>query len=356
MKPLRSVATAALVALVAGAIIANAPLPAAGAAPPASTGVPPAAVITPSPGAQAARQDLLVTPALAVPPPGMSPEVAVRLREIGPKVDGAQTTPLYAPLHAGRTHPDVEVRRDLAYGPHARHRADVFRPIATAGASRPLLVFVHGGGFRAGAKSGPDTPFYDNIGYWAAENGLVGVTINYRLAPEFPYPAGAEDLARAVAWLRTQAGAWGADASRIFLFGHSAGAAHVADYLVRTPDSPVRAAILMSGIFDLGTGVSMWSPYYGEDVSQYAARSSLPRLIELPLPIMAVWAELDPPDFVPDTERLIAGRRERGHPVTALRLPNHSHLSEAYAVGTDDQSLTTPLLQFIREHSTPGSR
>src|SRR5690606_36201390 len=131
-----------------------------------------------------------------LPPPGMPADVAAALRQIGPVVDGARTTPLYAPLHAGRSHATVQVRRDLAYGPDPRHRADVFTERGASGAARPLLVFSYGGGFRGGAKSSPDTPFYDNIGYWAAENGMVGVTINYRLAPEFTYPAGAEDIAR----------------------------------------------------------------------------------------------------------------------------------------------------------------
>lgn len=301
-----------------------------------------------------ARQDLLVTPPIAVPPPGMPPEVAASLREIGPVIDAAQTIPLYAPLHAGRPDDSVQVRRDLAYGPDPRHRADVFTERGTSGAPRPLLVFSYGGGFRGGAKSSADTPFYDNIGYWAAENGMVGVTINYRLAPQFTWPAGADDIARVVAWLREQAASWGADPSQIFLWGHSSGAAHVADYLVRTPDAPVRAAILMSGIYSLGAETSMWSAYYGEDVSQYPGRSSLPRLIQLPLPILAVSSELDAPNFIPDTEGLIEGRRAAGRPVTGLWLPNHSHLSMAYAIGTEDTSLTAPLLQFIRDHSTPG--
>ena len=308
----------------------------------------------PSNASQAARQDLLVTPPLAVPPAGMPPEVAVALREIGPRIDGARTTALYAPLHAGRTHPDVQVRRDQAYGPDAKHRADVFTPRAAAGGPRPVLVFAYGGGFRGAYRNAPDSPFYDNIGYWAAQNGLVGVTIQYRLAPDFTWPAGAEDIARVVDWVRQNATQWGGDPANVFLWGHSSGAAHVADYLARTPRTPVKAAILMSGIFDLtNPAASTWSHYYGEDMAQYPARSSLPRLIDLPLPIMAVWAELDPPEFVPDTGKLIKGRREAGRPVVELRLPNHSHLSEAYAVGTADESLSAPLLQFIREHGAP---
>jgi acetyl esterase/lipase len=295
------------------------------------------------------RQDLLIqSPVPATPPPpGMPPEVAATLREIGPRIEVPRTSALYSPLHAGVARDAVEVRRDMAYGPHERHRADVFLPKAQ-GAARPLVVFVHGGGFTRGARSTPGQFYYDNIGYWAAENGLVGVTLNYRLATEFQYPSGAEDMARAVAWLRGQARSWGADPSRIFLWGHSAGGAHVADYLVRTPQPQVAGAIQTSGIYDLGDTVSTWKDYYGEDVAQYPQRSSLARLARLPLPLLVTWAQLDPPDFVADSEKLAAARAAARTPTVTVTLPNHSHLSEAYAVGTADRSLTAPVLQFIQ--------
>jgi acetyl esterase/lipase len=283
--------------------------------------------------------------------PGMPTEVATALREIGNQIDGTKTTALYTPLHAALKHDGVEVRRDVVYGPHDRHRADVFMAKARSGTARPLVVFVHGGGFGRGAKSTAGQFYYDNIGYWAAEHGLVGVIINYRLSPEFKYPSGAEDVERVVAYLREHAPEWGADPARIFLWGHSAGGAHVADYLVRTAKPPVAGAILTSGVYDLGTTVSVWKDYYGEDVSLYPQRSSLTRLINVSLPMLVSWAELDPPDFIPDTEKLIAGRKAAGKPLVSLRLPNHSHLSEAYAIGTADESLSGPVLKFIEATS-----
>ncbi|MEO7641609.1 MAG: alpha/beta hydrolase, partial [Ramlibacter sp.] len=286
----------------------------------------------------------IVPPAAA--PTGMPAEVAAALRESGAKID-PKAAALYAPLHAALKHDGVELRKDLVYGPHERHRADVFLPKDRQGAMRPVLVFVHGGGFGRGAKSTAGQFYYDNIGYWAAEHGLVGVTVNYRLAPEFKYPAGAEDVDRLVAWLREHARELGGDPARIYLWGHSAGGAHVADYLVRTPGTPVAGAILSSGIYDLGDTLSVWKDYYGEDVTQYPQRSSLQRLIKVSLPMLVNWAELDPPNFVPDTEKLIAGRRAAGMPTVSMRLPNHSHLSEAYAVGTADESLSGPILKFI---------
>ena len=284
--------------------------------------------------------------AQSMAPPGMPAEIATALREIGARIDGAKTTPLYAPLHAALRHDRMEVRRDQAYGPHERHRADVFIAKDAQG-PRPILVFVPGGGFTREAKSTPGQFYYDNIGYWAAEHGLVGVTINYRLAPEFQYPAGSEDVARVVEWLRAHAGEFGGDPKRIFLWGHSAGAAHVATYLVTTKKPRVAGAILLSGIYDLGDQVSVWKAYYGEDVTKYPERSTLSRLIDLKLPLLVAGGELDPPDFVPDTGRLVTGRAAAHRPTLAVHLENHSHLSEAYAIGTADTSLSDPVLQFI---------
>mgnify|MGYP003348095996 CR=1 FL=1 len=70
----------------------------------------------------------------------------------------------------------------------------------------------------------------------------------------------------------------GGDPSKIYLWGHSAGGAHVADYIVRTKKPGIAGAVLTSGIYTLGQTVSAWKDYYGEDVSRYAERESLPLL------------------------------------------------------------------------------
>jgi acetyl esterase/lipase len=298
----------------------------------------------PPPGAGPGGRPSQAAPAAAQPvsPPGMPADVAAALREIGPKIDG-KTAALYAPLHAALKHDGVEVRRDQAYGPHERQRADVFVAKDARGA-RPMLVFVPGGGFARGDKSTPGLFYYDNIGYWAAEHGLVGVTINYRLAPQFQYPSGAEDVGRAVQWLHAHAREFGGDPDRIFLWGHSAGGAHVADYLVRTPRPAIAGAILMSGVY---TAIAVWKSYYGDDASRYPEQSSLSRLYGVKIPLLVANAGLDPPNFVPDTEQLVAGRKAAGMPTAVVHLPNHSHLSEAYAIGTADESLSGPILQFV---------
>ena len=60
---------------------------------------------------------------------------------------------------------------------------------------------------------------------------MVGVTMTYRLAPQHQWPAGAQDVGQAVAWVAQNIGEYGGDPSRVVLAGHSAGATHVAGYL-----------------------------------------------------------------------------------------------------------------------------
>jgi acetyl esterase/lipase len=312
-------------------------------------------------------QDPQVIAAMAASESGMPAGIAAALREIGPKVDGPKTAALYEPLQAKEPYQGVAVARDVHYGPHERHVLDVFT--ATAGAAgnaterparespagaattRPVIVFIHGGGFTRGSKHSPGSPFFDNVGLWAVRHGLVGITINYRLAPEFQWPAGIEDLTLLTTWLKSHVATYGGDPARIFLWGHSSGAAHVADYLAHAAssgsDPGIAGAILTSGFYALGDTVSVWKAYYGEDVSKYPARSSLPGLLKTPTPLLVTYAELDPDPFQADARGLIEAREREGRPVRSLRLANHSHISETYAVGTGDESLSGPVLDFI---------
>jgi triacylglycerol lipase len=139
------------------------------------------------------------------------------------------------------------------------------------------------------------------------------------------------------------------------LWGHSAGAAHVGDYLAdaanRGRDAGVAGAVLTSGFYDLGKEVSVWKVYYGEDVSTYAERSSLPGLLKSAVPLLVTDAELDPEMFRIETDKLASARAAAGKPVERVHLQSHSHISETYAVGTGDRSLSAPVLEFVRRVS-----
>ncbi|HBH51384.1 MAG TPA: lipase [Planctomycetaceae bacterium] len=106
---------------------------------------------------------------------------------------------------------------NIAYGPHERQVLDFWQAAGTG--ARPLLVFIHGGGWITGDK-GQKMPLLKPF----LDQGISCAAINYRLAPEHPLPAPVHDAARAVQFLRFKAREWQIDETRIGLTGPSAGA------------------------------------------------------------------------------------------------------------------------------------
>ncbi len=111
--------------------------------------------------------------------------------------------------------------------------------------------------------------------------------------------------------------------------------------------SGIAGAVLTSGFYDLGSEPSVWAAYYGDDVSQYAERSSLRALASAELPLLINDAGFDPPSFQAQTQALVRARREAGTPTRYVHLAGHSHLSETYAVGTTDTGLSDAVREFI---------
>jgi triacylglycerol lipase len=254
------------------------------------------------------------------------------------------------PFHDKVGYTAQKIDRDLAYGEHQRQRLDVHSSGETAHA--PVLVFVHGGGFVGGDKHVPGTPMYDHVGAWAVRNGWVGVTITYRLAPEFAWPSGARDVAAAVAWVRDNIASYGGDPSRIVVTGHSAGCVHVASYVAGqgggTLDG-VRGAGLLSGFYQITDGGERGEPelsYYGDRPS--AEVNTLPGLLDSEVPLIFAIAERDP-EF---SQRQIAvltaawfARKGTVPPV--IWSEGHNHISQIGSVGVDDLALGAQLARFV---------
>src|SRR5436190_15246240 len=92
-------------------------------------------------------------------------EIAEGIRKIGPIVDAPGTAKLYAPLFANQKepYPNGTVARDIAYGTDPLEKLDVFTAAPTPGAPKPVVMYLHGGGFQRGDKRQPGSLFYDNI-------------------------------------------------------------------------------------------------------------------------------------------------------------------------------------------------
>ncbi len=277
------------------------------------------------------------------------PDIAARVRQVGPVIDRS-LDPYYAPQFGPEAWAGVTIERDLAYGPDPLHRLDVFRPEA-GGSTLPVLLFVHGGAFIAGDKHGAFYP--DNFTLWAAKHGMVGVNINYRLAPGHPFPAGAEDLAAALAWVRDNISRFGGDPGRIVLVGHSAGGNHIADYLghpdLQAPDiEAVRGAVLISPFYAKRPPKGEPHAYYRAGPRTGTRRDATGRLAESRVPLFFAYAEYDPADQMRYARYALAKlcRTEDRCP-RSVYLRDHNHLTEGMSVGTADRSLTGPLLEWI---------
>lgn len=291
----------------------------------------------------------------------MTPEIRERLQSLGRELSPAMlggTTAVFAPLAQG-SDPDVQVTRDHRYGAHERNRLDVFRKHDTQGA--PVLVFVHGGGFVMGDKRSDETPFYDNIGTFAAQQGFVGVTLTYRLAPAAQFPSGAEDLAAALAWLREHVEEYGGDPDKIVFAGQSAGAAHVASYVAHrayhvVPGSGLAGAILMSGIFDTLTCTpnDFHKAYYGEDPKGWGPASAMAGLINTEVPLMLTVSELDPADFQRQAAQFVGawGVAHAAFPEMHY-LAGHNHLSPALSIGSEVKAVGRMVAGFVRRVTRP---
>jgi acetyl esterase/lipase len=222
-------------------------------------------------------------------------------------------------------------------------------------AARTAAVAVVGGGFVRGDKKTPNSPLLDNIPVWAARNGMVGVNINYRLAPKATWPSGPEDLAAVVRWLRTNAASFGGDPNRIYMMGWSAGGGHVSAYVAfpqfhAVPGSGLAGAIFLSGS-PLNTTVfpmKAYQPYFGEDASKYAELSPIPGLLKTSVPLMVAYAGFDPPDIATDSADLIDTLCKAQRCPTKAFLKTHSHMSIGNAIGTKDTELTDQLLAFMK--------
>ncbi|MBR3362242.1 MAG: alpha/beta hydrolase [Lachnospiraceae bacterium] len=121
---------------------------------------------------------------------------------------------------AGLTTPDTIKRfDDIPYGADRKWQLlDVYRPIDQEG-PLPVIINVHGGGMVYGSKEA-----YQYYCMSLAEHGFAVVNFNYRLAPEFKFPAALEDTALVFDWVLNNSFAYGFDVCNIFAFGDSAGA------------------------------------------------------------------------------------------------------------------------------------
>lgn len=260
----------------------------------------------------------------------------------------------YAPLLARAPKNGVAVTRNLAYGTHARQVLDIFRPSGARHA--PVVAFVHGGAFVRGDKC-TSAELYDNVLYWFARQGCIGVNIEYRLAPEAPYPGGARDVAQAMGWLHAQVAEYGGDPSRMLLIGHSAGGTHVANYAFDPDLQPggchAQAVVLVSARLQADqSSVNPNAPgvraYFGDDLSLHATRSPMCLAGSSEIPTFIVIAEFENPLLdvygLEFAQRLAEARRRAPR---FLQMRGHNHMSAMAHFNSGEEALGRAIMDFF---------
>lgn len=185
---------------------------------------------------------------------------------------------------------------DLSYGPDPAQRLDVYRPARARKA--PIVVMVHGGGWRIGSKDARGV-----VGHKAEHalaNGRIFVSIDYRLLPGADPLSQAEDVARALAYVQKEAPSWGGDPARVALMGHSAGA-HLVALLAAAPDivraqgaKPWRGTVALdSAAYDVDAlmrrpHLPLYDQAFGRDPAYWRRTSPTLQLRSAPAPMLLV--------------------------------------------------------------------
>jgi|RhiMethySRZTD1v2_1073278.scaffolds.fasta_scaffold251283_2 acetyl esterase/lipase len=270
----------------------------------------------------------------------------------------------FDPILARAPKGGVTVVRDVAYGDHPRQTLDVFAPARSE--ASPVAVFVHGGAFVDGEKNrSPEV--YANVLFYLARHGIVGVNMEYRLAPECPYPAGLEDVSSVVRWVRMNVAGYRGDPRRIFLIGHSSGAAHAAAYAYGSAceasdgEPSVAGLIVISG--RVRVDASPENPnarkvqaYYGTNAELYERLSPVTMVNASSVPTMIAFAEYENPlidVYCLELAHRIAQAKRRAPRV--LRLAGHNHTSIVAHINSADDLLGKEMLDFVAETAGRGA-
>ncbi|HEV2150331.1 MAG TPA: alpha/beta hydrolase [Longimicrobiaceae bacterium] len=289
----------------------------------------------------------------------------------GESVSVVRDCSLPAPADPAR----IDLARDVTYAvmDGQPQRLDIAWPKQPG--PHPLVVLIHGGGWSGGDKSS----YHDAMRLLVGQ-GYAAASVNYRLAaaPRNTFPAAVEDVRCAVRWLRSHAGEYGIDPSRIAALGSSAGG-HLAAMLgtapdvagldgscpLREPSPAVSAVVATAGPHDIRTAGALNPSQRGMVENFLGVRPELDMQRAL-LASPAVHVDAGAPPFLlihGTADQVVPIRQSRsmrdtlraaGVPATLVELPGVGHSVGELTTDPRFRVSTCTTLAFLRQHLQPG--
>ena len=207
---------------------------------------------------------------------------------------------------------------------------DYYKP--TGPGPHPIVIIIHGGGFVAGTSKNISEAYCADF---LAPAGYAVFSINYRLAPKYPYPAMVEDVLTAVRFLRSHAAKWDADPQRIALLGGSAGGylSNMAGLRGVATDAPVQAVVTLYGVSDFSGrpvnehGHALLDPLIKEKGEEAALREASPitHVTAKAPPFLLIHGDNDQAVPFDQSTRLQVALRKAGASCELIRVVHGAH-------------------------------
>lgn len=238
---------------------------------------------------------------------------------------------------------------DLRYGMGQAERLDLF-PVASARSSAPLLIFIHGGYWRAQTKE--DAPLMAKV---FTDAGVAVATLEYPLLPEATLAETVREVRSAVAWLYRHGADYGVDPSRIYASGSSAGG-HLTGMLMAPgwqasyglPPDVIKGGVGLSGLYDIqplcDTHINAWLRLHPEQAKRLSPLFHLP---DITTPLVLTVGGLETDGFKNQTNVFEAAWREKGYPVTRVEAAHCNHFNLLCELALPDSPLTRETLKMI---------
>ncbi len=236
----------------------------------------------------------------------------------------------------------------MRYGSGTKQTVDILKG-PSSGQGAPLVLFIHGGYWRA-----LDKDDHTHLALPFVDAGAVFLNLNYDLCPDVTVSTIANEIRAGLIWAARHADGYGGDPNRIFLYGHSAGA-HLAGMMMTETFPPdamrpeqVRGVFAISGIYEPEVARALpVNQEIGLDAAEAARNNVLQRTPRHTWPTLVAAGEAEPAGWVEQSRAFEALLRDHDIPVEFVTAEDCNHFSFLEILSDSNHPLVTKMLQRL---------